>query len=71
MTAEERLKICDKCPLCRKDPTWGPTCDSSKYMNKDTGEVSRIPRAGWVRGCGCKLNWRTKSPTARCIAGKW
>lgn len=30
MTSEQRLDICKKCPLCKTDPTFGPTCDSSK-----------------------------------------
>lgn len=71
MTAEERLKICEKCKLVKFDPIYGPVCDSSKYMNKQTGEVSRLPHAGWTRGCNCKLKWKTKNPSAVCIAGKW
>jgi hypothetical protein len=55
MTAEERLKICEKCPLVKMDPIYGPICDNSKYMNPKTGEVSRLPRSGWVRGCSCRL----------------
>lgn len=46
MTPEERLAICEKCPLCLKDPIYGPKCDAGKYMNPTTGEVSRIPHAG-------------------------
>ena len=71
MTSEERLKICEKCKLVYMDPTYGPTCDSSKYINKITGEISRIPKSGWIRGCGCKLKWKSKDPTAKCVLGKW
>lgn len=46
MTSEERLKICEKCPLVKNDPVYGLTCDSSKYMNLKTGEISRIPKSG-------------------------
>lgn len=71
MTYEERLKICEKCKLVKIDPTYGPVCDSSKYMNLQTGEISRIPKSGWVRGCGCKLKWKTRDPGSRCVAKKW
>ena len=71
MTSEQRLAICKKCPLCKTDPTFGPTCDSSKWMNKVTGETSRIPHTGWIKGCGCKLQWKTRNLTSHCIAGKW
>lgn len=71
MTAEQRLKICEQCPLVKIDSIFGPVCDSSKYMDPRTGEVSRSYRTGWVRGCACKLRWKTASPTAHCVAGKW
>ncbi len=70
MTGEERLKICEKCNLVKIDPTYGPVCDSSKFMNPETGEVSRIPHSGWIRGCACRLRWKVNSPTARCVARK-
>ena len=46
MTAEERLAICKKCKLVKLDTEYGPVCDSSKYMNPETGEVSRLPHTG-------------------------
>ena len=71
MTQEERLKICEKCPLVKVDPIYGFICDSSKWMNPKTGEVSRLPHSGWIRGCSCRLKYKTASPSARCVAGKW
>ncbi len=71
MDKEERLKICKTCPLVKMDSIYGPVCDSSKYMNKATGETSRLPHTGWVRGCACKLRWKAANPTAHCVAGKW
>lgn len=71
MTSEERLKICATCPMVKNDSTYGPVCDSSKWMNPKTGEISRLPKSGWVRGCGCRLKWKTKDPNARCVARKW
>jgi len=46
MTSEERLKICATCPLVKNDPVYGPVCDSSKWMNPQTGEISRLPKSG-------------------------
>lgn len=71
MTPEERLQVCKRCNLVRIDPVYGPVCDSTKYMNPKTGETSRLPHAGWIRGCACKLAWKTKNPTAHCVANKW
>lgn len=71
MTSEERLKICEKCKMVTIDSTYGPICDSSRWMNPRTGEVSRLPKSGWIKGCGCKLRWKTKDPSARCVASKW
>lgn len=55
MTQKERLDICEQCKLVKMDPVYGPICDSSKYMNPATGEISRLPKAGWIRGCACRL----------------
>lgn len=71
MTSEERLKICSQCKLMTMYPEYGPRCDSSKYMNKITGEISRVPKQGWIRGCNCWLKIKTKNPSAKCVAGKW
>ena len=46
MTSEERMKICEQCKLMTMYPDYGPRCDSSKYMDPKTGEISRIPRQG-------------------------
>ena len=70
MTPEERLKICEKCKLMTMTSDYGPRCDSSKYLNLETGEVSRIPRQGWIRGCNCVLRYKVRDPNARCVAGK-
>lgn len=71
MTSEERIKICEKCKLVKMDPTYGPVCDSSKWMNPRTGEISRIPKSGWIRGCGCKIRYKARNPSSRCVCGKW
>lgn len=54
-----------------EDPIYGPRCDASKWINLKTGELSRIPKVGWVNGCNCRLRWKTKDPRARCKLKKW
>lgn len=71
MTAEERLEICKNCPIVKVDPVYGLICDSKKWLDPATGESSRIPHVGWKKGCGCKLRYKSKSPSSHCIAGKW
>lgn len=71
MTAAEKLKICEKCAIVKQDSTWGPICDSSKWLNPNTNESSRLPKIGWIRGCGCRLKYKSANPTGHCIAKKW
>lgn len=71
MTAEERLEICRNCNLVKIDSLYGPICDSSKYMNPETGETSKTYHSGWIRGCSCKLKWKVKNPSSHCVAKKW
>lgn len=69
MSPEERLKICKACPLW-KMTSWGGVCDGDKYINA-VGDVSYFPRDGYVQGCNCRLNYKTKDPFSHCNAGKW
>ena len=69
MTYEERLGKCESCPLAKKT-TYGLICDSSKWMNLVTEEVSRLPHSGWIRGCGCNQTVKARNVSAKCKAGK-
>ena len=71
MTAEERMKICETCKMATMDPEHGLRCDSTKWINPETGELSRKPMSGWIRGCNCILRYKTADPTARCVLRKW
>ena len=61
-----REKICLNCPLKN-----GNTCNKSKFINPETKEVVTAPKAGFVRGCGCRLSAKQKSPGSKCPAGFW
>lgn len=64
-----RLEICKKCPLYKKG-TFGPTCDSDKYMNYED-EISYLPKPGYKRGCGCLLRQKALNPNSHCQFKKW
>lgn len=62
----KRENICISCPLKE-----GNTCNKSKYINPKTLEVSNAPLDGFVRGCGCRLSAKQKSPISKCPANFW
>ena len=60
--------------ICRKCPIFNPnnvTCNPNLWINPDTDDVSTYPKAGYIRGCGCKLKFKWANKSNHCIAGKW
>lgn len=66
--SEKRMEICRACPLFEIDGEFSICCNT-KYINKDE-EWSYIKKKGYVRGCGCKLEYKTKNPMAHCVINK-
>lgn len=67
----ERLTICENCPLGLKTAR-GLICNPKLYINKeDKISVSNVPKIGYVRGCSCALNFKCKHEYSKCIVGKW
>ncbi len=66
-----RLEVCKKCPLYKIHPEFGPMCNKALYLEPVTDEVSETPKKGFKRGCGCRLNAKTRNGDAECPAGKW
>jgi hypothetical protein len=66
-----RMEICRKCPLYTERRSNGPVCSSSLYINPNTNEISLRRKEGYVKGCGCALEHKTKSPDAVCPINKW
>lgn len=64
----DRLSICKKCPICDTNK-W--ICNSKLYLNPETNDVSVKPKTGYIKGCGCLLQVKTKNPNAKCPTGKW
>lgn len=67
--SKKRLKICYSCPLYFK--RLGGVCNNKLWLNVITGDVSTTKKDGYVRGCGCRVNAKTRLPNAVCPTGKW
>ena len=63
---EERLAICDKCPIYSRG-----RCNSNLWINPDNDDVSTYAKIGYVRGCNCIINIKVRNRINHCVAGKW
>lgn len=62
----KRETICNACPLKN-----GNSCDTQRWIDPLTLEVSKMPKDGFIRGCGCRLSAKQKSKYSSCPAGFW
>ena len=49
----------------------GGICNPKLYLNPKTGDVSTKYKDGYGKGCGCRLQAKTKLTGARCPNDKW
>ena len=68
---KDRMNICKNCRLYRVDSIVGPVCSSGLYLNPLSDEVSKEPLPGYIKGCGCLLNSKTRVRDAKCPTKKW
>lgn len=68
--AEERIKICKRCPLYTVI-LGQEICNNKLYLNTETGDISLTEKDGYKRGCGCRLRAKTTLNDAECPLGKW
>ena len=69
--SETRLAICKECPLF-KETAMGMICNPRLYINEENKtDYSVRPKIGYRKGCGCRLQAKTRLPHSRCIVGKW
>ncbi|MCB1711373.1 MAG: hypothetical protein KDH96_02475 [Candidatus Riesia sp.] len=61
-----REAICNSCPLKN-----GNTCNPRLFINPETMDVVSTPQEGFVKGCGCRLSAKQKSPSSSCPANFW
>jgi hypothetical protein len=45
---------------------FGLMCDSKKYVDPKTNQVSYIAKDGYKKGCGCRLSAKTRVLDAKC-----
>lgn len=70
--AVPRREVCRKCPLYHINDFWGwAECNSHLFMNQATGETSKDPVPGYVKGCGCRIEAKIRVAGEHCPAGKW
>ena len=67
--SKNRLQICYKCPLY--SPKFGGICNSKLWLNPNTGDVSTEKKEGYINGCSCRLQAKTRLTNAKCPVGKW
>jgi hypothetical protein len=67
--SELRMDVCKKCPIYSK--ILGGVCNKKLWLNPETDAVSSEPKLNYVRGCGCKLSFKTAVASEECPAGKW
>lgn len=61
-----RKEICSECPLCND---W--ICNAKLFLNPETNEVSKKPKEGFIKGCGCAILVKIKNINNHCPAKKW
>lgn len=67
----ERLAICKHCKLRKIDSKLGEMCDSNKWLNPKTDELSDIKKEGFYNGCGCIIRMKVQDPYNTCPLRKW
>lgn len=67
--SELRMDICKKCPIY--STKMGGICNRNLWINPKTDDVSCEEKFGYVRGCNCKLSFKTAVASETCPAGKW
>lgn len=66
---EKRKEICLKCPIFASK--YGGQCSDKLYLNPTTNESSTSKSEGFIRGCGCILEYKWDKISSVCPAGKW
>lgn len=67
---EKRIAICRECPLFKLSVV-GPLCNSLLYLNTDLDIAFPNDGPNRVRGCGCRLDAKTRLEDNVCPANKW
>ncbi len=68
--SQARMSICKACPLYKVGQL-GPICNPDLYLNTSTNITNVIGGDGFKKGCGCRLNAKTRLEDAHCPLSKW
>ena len=68
--SDARMTICKSCPLFKRTK-FGPICNPNLYLNPITNETNHIGGINFEKGCGCRLNAKTRLEDAQCPNFKW
>ncbi len=66
----KRIQICRRCPLMI-ETAFGKVCDSKRYLDPKTMQSSYKFTPGSIKGCGCRLDAKTRRPDEHCPAKLW
>lgn len=66
-----RMAICRQCPLMKMDENFGPICSSSKCYREKDQTIRDYPGDGYICGCGCLLDKKTRVKSAECVLKRW
>lgn len=66
-----RLEKCKVCPLYIIDSDLGEVCSSKIYVNVKTNKTSNYPKMGYINGCGCRVQAKSRLEHAKCPLEKW
>jgi hypothetical protein len=67
---DSRIAICRQCPLY-SHTSIGLVCNSEYYLDPLTDSLSTYPKIGYFKGCGCRLEAKTRVKDEKCPAKKW
>lgn len=67
---ENRISICKECPLFSKQ-WFGYICNNNLWINPETNDVIDYEDEGYTRGCGCRLEAKTRDIESECPINKW
>lgn len=53
------------------ETAFGKVCDSKRYLDPKTMQSSYKFTPGSIKGCGCRLDAKTRRPDEHCPAKLW
>ena len=64
------MAICNNCPLLI-NKWYGKVCNRDLWYNPKTKALSSEEQEDYIRGCGCRLEAKTRDLDSECPMNKW